>query len=256
MEIIILGCGSASGVPIIGCKCKICSERKPKNRRFRSSIHVKKGKTSIVIDTGPDFRIQCLENKINNLDAAIYTHSHSDHLLGIDDLKSFNFRKGGPTDVYFDPETAANVEEKFDYLFRSRLVRPNFSVVIAKKNIFYDRKPFAIGDLEFLPIRQKHGATFSYSFRFENVAYSTDFSELFGQNLADLKGLDLWIVDCVGIKEYISHSNLKQTLNYIEKVKPKRAILTHLSHEIDYYDLSTNLPSNVEIAYDGMKLCY
>lgn len=255
MEIVILGCGSASGVPVIGCKCRICREQKPRNRRFRSSIYVKKGDTSVVIDTGPDFRTQCLENGINNIDAAIYTHSHADHLLGIDDLKSFNFRKGGPVDIYLDPETAADVENRFGYLFNARVVRPNFSVVIAKQNLFYDRKLFSVGELEFLPIYQKHGKTFSYSFRFENVAYSTDFSELSEQNLADLKNLDLWIVDCIGRKQYLGHSNLDRTLGYIEQIKPKRAILTHLSHEIDYYDLRTKLPENVEVAYDGMKLC-
>lgn len=254
MEVTILGCGSSSGVPVIGCKCPVCTNIKPKNIRSRSSILLKKKNTSIIIDTGPDFRQQYLKTKISHIDGVVYTHAHADHIMGIDDLKSLG-RKGAPVDVYFDYKTAEVVSARFSYLFESRLVRPNFKVLIARKNIFYDRKCFQIGDITLFPMYQSHGkSSYSYGFRVEDLAYSVDFSELSEQNLTDLQGVAVWIVDCIGVGKYLTHSNLKQTLEYISELKVKRAILTHLSHEIDYYSLSKKLPDNVEIAYDNMHI--
>lgn len=254
MQVTILGCGSASGTPIIGCDCKVCISKKKYNIRSRSSIHIQQNDVSIIIDSGADFRTQCLKNNIQKLDAVIYTHSHADHIMGIDDLKSFAYQSKKPVEVYLDEVTAAEMERRFRYIFDVEAINTNFKIVAAKRNFLEDRRIFTIKNIEFWPMKQKHGEVFSYAFRFGNCAYSVDFNELDDENIKDLQGIKYWIVDCVGYKKSKTHSNLENTLHYISLVKPELAILTHMSHEIDYYELKEKLPPNVIPAYDGLEI--
>jgi phosphoribosyl 1,2-cyclic phosphate phosphodiesterase len=255
MKITILGSGASSGTPVIGCKCSVCTSNKVKNFRTRASIFIEHKDTKILIDTSPDLRQQALNNNINAIDAVLYTHEHADHIAGIDDLKSFSFIAKHPLPIYSDIDTLTSLRSRFEYIFLKPDDDPyNRKFAFAEANIIECDQAFIIKNLEFAAFKQTHGKKFSLGFRSENFAYSTDVNNLNDDTLNKLTNLDLWIVDCARYKANPTHSHLEQTLSWIAKVKPKLAVLTHLSHEIDYDSLSKTLPENIVPAYDSMEI--
>lgn len=260
MKVVILGCGASAGTPVIGCDCAACVSNETRNKRRRASVYVENAGVKLLIDTSPDLRQQALDNKIVSLDAVLYTHDHADHIAGIDDVKSFAFLAGRPIPMYSNEETMTELEQRFSFVFHDPRLEGSkcnthgrtFPFAISNKVI--PGKEFQVEGVKILPILQKHGKGFSLAYRIGNFAYSTDFNSYEESNLMLLQDLDLWIIDCIGYKTYPAHIGLDQALAYIEKLKPKLAVLTHMSHEIDYSDLSKRLPKNVVLAYDNMAI--
>lgn len=255
LTITVLGCGASGGVPLIGCRCPVCCSLNPKNKRSRVSIVVQSSTTTILVDTSPDLREQCLREGISKIDAIIYTHAHADHLHGIDDVRCFNYAINDSLNTYADAKTLQDIGKRFDYVFLSG--KPADLMWYRPALVPCPITPyqsFSIGDIDVLPILQQHGAGASLGLRFGNFAYSTDTNGLSGEALNALSGIDTWIVDCLRYNIAPTHAHLEMSLGWIKQVRPKQSFLTHLNHEFDYDTLLSELPQGVYPAYDGLKL--
>ncbi|HEX2843080.1 MBL fold metallo-hydrolase [Hyphomicrobium sp.] len=256
----ILGCGSSGGVPRIGSMWGKCDPTNPKNRRRRCALLVEKrgpgGTTSVLIDTPPDLREQLLSVRAEALDAVLFTHDHADHTHGIDDLRMVAYAMKKRVPCYFDAATQASLVGRFAYCF----VQPAGSAYppILVSELLTPGEPVRIdgagGVIEALPIRQFHGDIDSLAFRFGNVAYSPDVSALPLDSIPLLEDLDLWIVDALRYSAHPSHFSLKEALQHIERLRAKRAVLTHMTGDLDYDALKRELPTHVEPAYDNMVI--
>jgi phosphoribosyl 1,2-cyclic phosphate phosphodiesterase len=255
----ILGCGSSMGSPRVALGWGACDPNNPKNRRRRCSLLVERsgpdGRTRVLVDCTPDLRQQLLDAEVDWLDGVLFTHEHADHTHGIDDLRPLFLNKRRRVDVYMDAPTSHMMRARFGYCFASppgsgyppivsehRLV-PGERIVIDGQG----------GPIELLPVLQEHGDIPSLGFRFGNVAYSCDIKALPEASLAAMAGLDIWIVDALRIAPHPSHMSLDESLDWIARVKPKRAILTNLHTDLDYEALRTKLPPHIEPAYDRMR---
>ena len=260
----ILGCGSSPGTPRIGGYWGACDPNNPKNRRRRCSLAVErisdKGITTVVVDTGPDFREQMLDANIAKLDGVLYTHGHADHVHGIDDLRGFAIIHRERINVYADKFTAKRLHQGFEYCFKSP--NPKMYPPILAANIIEPYQPVTIegagGPITALPILQQHGPIQSLGFRFDcganaDVCYSSDISDLDDTAVVQLGGLDTWIVDALQYKPHVSHFSLEQSLEWIEKIKPRRAILTHMHIPLDYDKVQSETPNHVSPAHDGLS---
>ncbi len=253
-EITILGCGSSSGVPAIGNNWGKCNPNNPKNRRLRSSILIKTPSVKLLIDATPDLRQQLLNANVKSLDGILITHCHADHINGIDDFRFLNVIMNQDLHLYATKKNIDEIKERFSYVFEK--------LAPQAKGFYY--KPclvpheinglFKINNLEILSFQQDHGFIESTGFRINNFAYSSDVFDLSEDVFKKLKNLDLWIVDCLRFEPHKSHAHLEKVLNWINRLKPKRTILTHMNYEIDYDHINSLLPKNCEAAYDGLKL--
>ncbi len=252
MRVRILGCGSSGGVPLIGCKCPVCVSTHPRNKRTRVSILVEEGPTRVLVDAPPDLRQQFLSAGLSTVDAAIITHGHADHTHGIDDLRLINFQTKAPLDVWARADVHEELQRRFGYAFQpAHATYSWYAPVLVPKHV---QGPFRIGSLAITPFEQIHRADDPpvLGLRFGRFAYSTDAKELPEEAFGVLAGIDTWIVDCLSEKPNFGHSHLEQTLEWIRRVKPKRAILTHMNHTVDYETWTARMPPGVELAYDGM----
>jgi len=252
MRISILGCGASGGVPLITGEWGVCDPHNPKNRRRRASIAVEQKETTLLVDTSPDLREQCLSVGIRKVDAILYTHSHADHTHGIDDLRPFGYLQKKPTPVYGDAETIDFLKKRFWYAFPTEEMQPDAYRPFLESNIV--NSPFQIGDISVIPFLQGHGYSTSLGYRFNKIAYSTDVVELDEDAFRILEGVEVWIVDCIAMDPRSTHSHLAKTLEWIKRVKPRLAYLTHMSHSLDYETLRQQLPKGVEPAYDGLSI--
>ncbi len=253
MKVTILGCGGSGGVPLIGCSCAICASPDPKNKRTRVSIAVEEQGTRVLVDASPDLRQQFLANRIVTVDAAIITHAHADHCHGIDDLRSVNYHRNAPLDVWADPDTLRQVLQRFAYAFDPPRTNQGiwYAPSLVPRTI---AGPFRVGALEIVPFVQGHGGDRdpTLGLRFGQLAYSTDVKELSEEAFAALDGVEVWIVDCLQERPSPAHSHLEQTLAWVARLRPRRALLTHMNHTVDYASWAGRLPPGVEPAYDGM----
>jgi phosphoribosyl 1,2-cyclic phosphate phosphodiesterase len=256
----ILGCGSSGGVPRPALGWGVCDPKNPKNRRRRCSLLVEQsndtgGVTRVMIDTSPDLREQMLDADITKLDAVFYTHDHADHTHGIDDLRGLFIRHRKRIDIYMDEPTSYALHHKFGYCF----IKPagsEYPPICTEHRLIPGEAELIEGEggpLHVLPILQNHGEINSIGYRFGDVAYSCDLKDLPPDSAEALMGLDLWIVDALRYTPHPSHFSLSETLTWIERLKPKRAILTDLHSDLDYETLRKELPPNVVPAYDGMR---
>jgi phosphoribosyl 1,2-cyclic phosphate phosphodiesterase len=254
MRVTILGCGGSSGVPLIGNFWGDCDPNEPRNRRRRVSILVEHGGTRVLVDASPDLREQLLDAGVDSLTAVVLTHAHADHLHGIDDLRAINFLMQAPLPLYGTPETLAEVERRFGYALKplpagGEYYRP------ALVPTPVDGERFRIGTVEFRCFEQDHGVGgTTLGLRFGDMAYSTDVVRLPPAAFAALDGVDTWIVDCLRFAPHPTHAHFDQTVEWVRRVKPRRAILTHMGHQMDYRSLVRRCPPGVEPAYDGMVL--
>lgn len=254
----ILGCGSSGGVPRVGMNWGACDPENPKNRRLRCSALIERkgqgGQTAVLIDTSPDFRAQILATRLTAVDAVLYTHDHADHTHGIDDLRMVAFAMKRRVDVYFDAATGASLKARFNYCFETPAGSPYMPILNGHE--IDGTTPVKVegggGPILAQPIPQWHGAIPSLGYRVGNLAYSPDISSLPEASVPLLQGLDVWIVDALRYTPHESHFSVKQALQWVEKLKPKRTILTHMTSELDYATLAAELPDGVEPAYDGM----
>ena len=250
MRLIILGCGSSGGVPLITGEWGKCNPTNPYNRRRRSSILIQiKGK-NILIDAGPDLREQLLDAEITNIDAVLFTHDHSDHLRGIDDLRHIARRYNRLIPLYADRKTMATIKRDYSYaLHQEADLYPCFLEIHS-----FSAGTWFIDDVEILAFPQNHGKTISWGFRIHDFAYSTDFHNMPEESLLHLQGLKCWVVDCLRFEPHPTHSNFDKTISLIERLKPEQAILTHMSHEFDYDQGIERLQKNIRPAIDGMVI--
>lgn len=253
----IMGSGSSPGVPRIGNYWGACDPKNPKNRRRRCSLLVEQqgahGVTRIIIDTGPDFREQCLSQNIDWADAVLYTHAHADHVHGIDDLRAFVINKRERVQIYADEITLDRLHEAFGYCFQTPAGSSYPPILVAHElshgEILTIDGPG--GPIDVLPFKQIHGDILSYGFRIGDVAYSSDISALPRESAEMLSGLSHWIVDALRYAPHPSHFSLEEALEAIELIAPKQAILTHMHIDLDYETVSRETPENVEPGYDG-----
>ena len=244
----MLGCGTSGGVPRIGNHWGACDPNEPKNRRRRSSVLVEASGVSLLIDTTPDLREQCLDAGLSRLDAVLYTHEHADHVMGIDDLRAFMVLQGRQVPAYGDSRTLAGLHRRFDYIFDGS---NGYPPICEARPI---DGPFAVNGLAVRPFPQRHGDIETLGFRIGGFAYSTDLNGLTDEARAALHGLDLWVVDALRPQPHPTHSHLAQTLQWIEELRPRRAVLTHMTWDMDYATLRRELPAGVEPGYDGLAI--
>ncbi len=256
----ILGCGSSGGVPRIGGEWGACDPAEPRNRRRRCALLVERvadgGRTTVLVDTGPDIREQLLEAEVTHLDAVFYTHPHADHIHGIDDLRGFALKERRRVDVHMDAGTAARVRTAFAYCFSTP---PGSSYPpILNEHRLVPGRPVRVagagGAIDVLPFLQRHGDIDSLGFRVGGLAYSSDLNDLPRESVPLLEDLDVWIVDALRRHTHSSHFTVDQALGWIERIGPRRAILTNLHLDLDYRTLKAELPEGVEPAYDMMRI--
>jgi phosphoribosyl 1,2-cyclic phosphate phosphodiesterase len=254
MRITMLGCGPSWGVPRIGGDWGVCDPSNPKNRRRRVSILVEEGGSVILVDTSPDLREQLLDAETKRVDAVLFTHCHADHTHGIDDMRSINRMMGKPLPIYADPFTMSELKARFRYIFTP--VDADSKVAFYKPSVEPHEitGPFTAAGMPIIPFEQDHGFSKTLGFRFGRFAYSTDVRTLDEAALAALAGVEVWIVDCLRSAPHPTHSHLEQTISWIERVKPRRAILTHMEQSLDYASLARELPPGVEPGYDGLLI--
>lgn len=260
MRFTILGCGSSPGVPRIGGHWGVCDPTNPKNRRRRCSLLVQRisaaGVTNVLVDTSPDLREQALDAGLESIDGVLYTHPHADHLHGIDDLRGFVINMRRRVDIYADGQTMARLKEAFGYCFETP-PGSEYPPILNGHTILDDVEVIvtgAGGPVAAAPIRQTHGNITSLAFRFGGLAYSPDVSGLDDEAAERLRELDVWIVDALRPRPHPSHFSVDEALGWVRRLKPKRAILTHMHVDLDYATLTRELPEGVEPAYDRMAI--
>jgi phosphoribosyl 1,2-cyclic phosphate phosphodiesterase len=254
MKVTVLGCGPSRGVPMIGPVWGACDPTNPKNRRRRPSIYIENGGVGILVDTSPDLRDQFLDAGLSTADAVLFTHEHADHVMGIDDLRSVRGRSERNIDVYAAADVMQLLVQRFPYLFQGHQSADELYRPVCNAHEFDG--PFTAAGIDILPLEQDHGICRSWGFRIGRFAYSTDCVALPEATLAALAGIDTWIVDCLrdGDARHPTHANLEQTRAWVERVQPRRAVLTHMNHQADYEALKAACPEGMEPAYDGMVI--
>ncbi|MEP7340491.1 MAG: MBL fold metallo-hydrolase [Acidobacteriota bacterium] len=257
MKITFLGTGTSVGIPMIGCKCEVCRSEDPRDNRLRTGLLIENNDQRLVVDVSADFRQQALREKLDRLDALLITHCHADHVFGLDDVRPFNFRHG-PIPLYASEVTWRGLRSVFSYIFEKTYVGGGLPQLTPHT---IDGQ-FAVCGLTVTPFDVIHGTLPVTGFRFsaeeagrqKDVAFITDCNLIPEASLAKLRGLDLLIIDALGIKPHATHLHLEQTLRYIAELKPGRALLTHMSHNFKHSELCRILPEGVEPAYDGLQL--
>lgn len=266
-KITILGSGTSTGVPILGCKCKVCQSNEWRNKRLRTSAVIETTEQKrILIDASPDLRTQLLREKIDSMDAVIITHDHADHTHGMDDLRPFGFLKKAAIPVYTDSYTAQNLRVKFPYIFQRDIVYSNKPILgggiplLDLEEIEPGQKEILNDTFEFFSLPHGHGNTLGL--RHKKLAYLIDCRMIPEETLKSLRDaqLDILVIDCLRLEPHQTHLHLDLTLEYIDFIKPKKAILTHMGHELDYLDLLAELKrrgvKNVFPAVDGQSFLY
>jgi len=245
----VLGSGTSMGVPTIGCTCAVCQSEDPMDKRTRPSIMISYGGRTVVIDTTPDFRQQAIREDLRRVDAVIYTHAHADHILGLDDLRPLTFWSGD-IPLYADPATLTRLTEIFGYIFSGEY---KFGGSSTLKLVNLDGQLDLFG-ASFIPVPVKHGEAEIFAFRFGSAAYVTDFSEIPESSMSMLDDLDILFLDALRHKPHPTHSSLSNSLAVVQRLKPKRAYFTHISHDLPHVATNATLPENVQLSHDGLKL--
>ena len=251
MQLTMLGVGSSAGTPMIGCRCATCTSTNKRNHRTRcsSAITLNNGKV-ILIDTGPDLRQQALRENLARVDAVLYTHTHADHLHGIDDLRAYCQLQRCQIPLYGSPDAMQHISDKFGYTLREAT---NFwDLPILKVNPI--ASSFMLFDQEIVPIPVKHGHSDIYGYRIGDLAYLTDVSSVPESSMALLNNLDILLLDCLRYTSHYTHVNLEQSLDLASKIDAKETYLIHMTHDLEYEALSTQLPDNIFVGYDGFKV--
>jgi len=258
----ILGCASSPGVPRINGDWGACDPSNPKNRRSRASFLIRQtgpdgGQTTAVIDTGPDFREQMIANDVRSIDAVIYSHAHADHVHGIDDLRGFALGQRRRMPIHANAETMMRIREGFGYCLQTPPGSEYPPIVVPVPIVSLD-EPIMLtgagGALPVQPLAQIHGSIRSLGFRIGDVAYCCDVSDFPEETVGRLQGLDLLVLDCLQYKPHPSHLSLSQALDWIERLKPRRAILTHMHVPLDYDTVMRETPAHVEPGHDGLTV--
>jgi phosphoribosyl 1,2-cyclic phosphate phosphodiesterase len=241
-------------VPLVGGIWGDCDPDDPRNRRRRPSILLRTGTATILVDTSPDLRAQLLDAGVTNVDGVLFTHSHADHCHGLDDLRPLVYARGQPIPAYSDPATMANLTARFGYAFASSASPDAAYSAMLRDHTIAVGAPFTLFGLEVVAFRQSHGPITTLGFRIGPVGYSPDAVEIGEDGFRALAGVDLWIVDCLRHTPHPSHAHFDRTMAWIRRVAPKRAVLTHMNHTMNYADVAAQCPPGVEPGRDGLTI--
>lgn len=253
MQITLLGVGSSAGTPVVGCNCATCQSSNPRNKRSRcSSLITLQTGENILIDTGPDLRSQALRENFTRVDAVLYTHTHADHLHGIDDLRAFCQIQHRQIPLFAKEDAVSHIQSKFGYTLRDPCNFWDLPVL----RVETVSQAFRLFDVPIIPIPVMHGKSQIFGYRIGNLAYLTDVSEIPESSMELLNGLDILLLDCLRTTTHPTHINLEQSLSYISRIKAKQSYMIHMTHDLEYETLSAKLPANVFAGYDGLKLSF
>lgn len=251
MKVTFLGTGPSHGVPVIGCNCSTCTSKDKKNIRWRSSILVEKKSVSLLVDTSPELRFQALRYSIKKVHAVLFTHRHADHVHGFDDIRRYNEIMGQSIPCFANEVTAKSIENMFPYVFDSRkndyTSKPSVTMNIIKG-------AFKVRGIEINPVPIFHGKEKILGYRIDDFAYLTDCSKIPSSSFSLLKGLNVLVIGALRYTPHPNHLSVDEAVPLIDYINPKKAYLTHMTHEIDYNTLNNYLPDHIEPAYDGLKL--
>ncbi|CCQ73788.1 MBL fold metallo-hydrolase [Magnetospira sp. QH-2] len=255
MRVTFLGTGGSSGTPGVLQGWGACDPSNPKNRRLRPSVLVETATTSILVDTSPDFREQCLQSGLKKLDAVLFTHAHADHLHGIDDLRAINRLIDAALPAYADHETIQSIKHRFGYVFEPLNPQATFYYKpTLDAHELHDGDHFEVGDMTITCFRQDHGYSHSMGFRLGDLGYCTDVVAIPDHGFEILKGVSTLIVGSFREEPHETHAHVNRALSWIERVQPEKGFLTHLSAEVDHDTLEAKLPRGVRLAYDGLVI--
>lgn len=251
LQITFLGTGTSSGVPMIGCDCEVCTSTNKKDNRLRSSILVQSANTTLVVDTGPDFRYQMLRQKVKHLDAVVFTHPHKDHLAGLDDIRAFNFYTKRPIDIYADSLTEEAVRRDFHYAFSDTkypgIPELNLNTITLE--------PFLVGDIPIIPILVWHLKMPVMGFRFGKFTYITDANIIEDSQKEKIRGSEVLVLNALRKQKHISHFSLEEAVAMEQELEIPRGYFTHISHQLGRHDdIESELPENMHLAWDGLQL--
>ncbi len=247
MRVIVLGSGTSHGVPMIGCTCEVCLSTNPKNKRFRPSVAVQNGDKTILVDTTPELRMQSLAVGLSRVDAVLYTHTHADHIFGLDDLRRFNDLSGEEIPVYGDRETLDDIRRIYPYIFKDTQVgggKPRLSLHEMPSE-------FELFGVKIQSFYVMHGKLPVLAFRFGGFGYVTDVNHIPDEAMAKLHGLELLILDAVRFDPHVTHFGLYEALDVVKVLQPKQTLFTHLSHRFDHDAVNADLPPGCALAFDG-----
>jgi len=252
IEATLLGTGTSTGIPVPGCDCPVCLSTDRRNNRTRCSLLVSVADRNILIDTATDLRQQLLREKISHVDAVLYTHTHADHIHGIDDLRPFNKTGAEPIPIFAGSDATSSIRKNFTYIFGNS-ERSGYCPRLSLNEI---NAPFELFGLSIIPIPLTHGNGQSLGFRFGPIAYLTDCSAIPETSMVLLENLEVLVIDALRFRPHASHFNIAGAIEAAEQIGATRTLLTHLSHEVDHAKHSEGLPESVEFAYDGQKLIF
>ncbi len=250
-RVTVLGCGTSTGVPSIGCTSHACLSDDPKNKRLRPSILIERAGRNLLVDTGPDLREQALRHRITRVDAVIYTHFHADHTHGIDDLRAFNFLMRKPIPCYAYPETVKVLRQNFSYIFKDARAYDGFKPQLTVAEI--DGAAFGAAGIDVIPFELEHAGTQVMGLRVGDFAYATDCNAIPEKSMKILEGVRVLILDALRHREHPSHFTVAQALEIVDALRPERTYFTHTNYELEYHETNRNLPGGVELAYDGLS---
>ncbi len=250
-----LGTGTSVGLPMVGCRCEVCRSTNPRNNRYRCSVLITTPGSTILIDTAPELRLQLLRENVERIDAVLFTHAHADHLHGLDDLRPIPNYTGQPVPLYCTEEVEERIRAGFGYAFPSALTPVTGFL---PKLVFHriGLLPFEAAGERIVPILLEHAATSVLGFRIADVAYCTDVSRIPDESWPALEGLDVLVLDALRYKPHPSHFCINEALEVVARVKPRRTYFTHITHDLDHDTVNSQLPPNVELAYDGLKFLF
>jgi phosphoribosyl 1,2-cyclic phosphate phosphodiesterase len=251
VKVTLLGTGTSQGVPIIGCKCEVCTSSDPRDNRLRSSVLIESDTTTIVVDTGPDFRQQMLRTKVDKMTAVVFTHEHKDHVAGLDDIRAFNFILRKRIPVYATERVQSAIRREFAYIF-DEFKYPGIPEIDL---ITIDDKPFTIGDITLIPIKVMHMKLPVLGFRMKDFCYITDANYIAPEEFEKLKGVKTLILNALRKEQHPSHYTLNEAIDVVKKISPEKAYFTHISHQLGLHQqVNKELPEGIELGWDGMTI--
>ena len=251
LKITFLGTGTSSGVPLIGCDCAVCTSADPKDNRLRSSILVESATTTLVVDTGPDFRYQMLREKVKKLDAVVFTHPHRDHMAGLDDVRAYNFFQKMPIDIYADSLMESAIRRDFYYAFADT----RYPGIPELNLISISDEPFIVGDIPVIPVKVWHMKMPVLGFRFGNFTYITDANRIEEEEKNKIRGSEILVLNALRKQQHISHFTLGEAVDMVQELRVPVGYFTHMSHQIGLHaDIEAELPENIHLAWDGLVL--
>lgn len=252
MEVVMLGTGTSHGVPMIGCRCEVCSSTDPHNHRTRPSIWVRAGDTCLLVDTAPELRLQCVSNGIDRVDAVLFTHHHADHVTGLDDLRRFNWLMKKAVPCYGSAATLAMIESMFAYAFTANENSPHSKPQLDLHTIESDS--IMVGEVVIQALDLMHGPLAVLGFRIGSFAYCTDCNYIPSGTLGRLEGLEVLVLDALRKTPHPTHFNLEQAVDMASQIGARRTFFTHITHQLDHEATNASLPSGMALAHDGLRL--